>query len=121
MKLRGNCMTTAMGIMPHQDMEEALALSLSLDIPYWPQLPKLSYYEDMYVQISEHFPGIILDMEKREITFSMDKFYTDLEQFIAHFDDEDYFRLSPQYAAVFHRFLEKDRSTPASRPFPAYL
>ncbi|MGI5875291.1 MAG: hypothetical protein ACOX6X_00515 [Dethiobacteria bacterium] len=111
MKLRGNCMTTAMGIMPHQDMEEALALSLSLDIPYWPQLPKLSYYEDMYVQISEHFPGIILDMEKREITFSMDKFYTDLEQFIAHFDDEDYFRLSPQYAAVFHRFLEKDLSS----------
>ena len=39
MKLEGNCQTTAMGIMPHTDVEKALELSLSLDIPYWPQLP----------------------------------------------------------------------------------
>ena len=47
-----------MGIMPHTDIGRALELSLGLDIPFWPQLPHVSYYEDMYVQASEHFPGI---------------------------------------------------------------
>ena len=27
-------------------------------VPFWPQLPLLSYYEDMYVQASEQVPGI---------------------------------------------------------------
>jgi hypothetical protein len=39
-----------MGIMPHTDIEKALKLALSLDIPFWPQLPKVSFYEDMYAQ-----------------------------------------------------------------------
>ncbi len=57
MKPEGNCQTTAMGIMPHTDVKRAIELALSLDIPFWPQLPKVNYFEDMYVQISEHFPG----------------------------------------------------------------
>ena len=60
---QANCGTTAMGIMPHRDIERALKLTLSLDIPFWPQLPHLSFYEDMYAQFSEHFPGIIIDEE----------------------------------------------------------
>ncbi len=111
MKLEGNCQTTAMGILPHTDIEKALELSLSLDIPFWPQLPRTSFYEDMYVQISEHFPGIIIDTKKREISFSLEKFYNEMDEFMARWDDEDYFRLSPQYSAVFHRFLEKDLSS----------
>ena len=57
----GELATTAMGIMPHEDVDRALDLALSLDIPFWPQLPKLSYYEDMYVQAMEHFPGAVID------------------------------------------------------------
>jgi hypothetical protein len=110
MKLEGNCQTTAMGIMPHTDVEEALKLALTLDIPYWPQLPKVNFYEDMYAQISEHFPGITLDPEKRLVHFSIDRFYEDLENFLEHWEDEAFFRLSPQYSAVFHRFLEQDLS-----------
>lgn len=60
----GGLRTTAMGILPHTEVEPALKLALSLDIPFWPQLPHLSYYEDMYVQASENFPGIFLDLEK---------------------------------------------------------
>ena len=45
MNFRGNCQTTAMGIMPHTDIGNALQLSLSLDIPFWPQLPRVSYIE----------------------------------------------------------------------------
>ena len=53
----GELATTAMGIMPHEDVDRALDLALSVDIPFWPQLPRVSYYEDMYVQAMEHFPG----------------------------------------------------------------
>jgi len=60
MQLEGNCQTTAMGIMPHTDVDRALELALSLDIPFWPQLPKVNFFEDMYAQVSQHFPGIIL-------------------------------------------------------------
>ena len=108
MKLEGNCLTTAMGILPHLDVERALQLSLSLDIPFWPQLPGVSFFEDMYAQASEHFPGITLDMEKREIHFSLERFYVELEEYLSHWEDESYFRLSPDYSAVYHKFLKKD-------------
>lgn len=108
MKLEGNCQTTAMGIMPHTDVDKALELALSLDIPFWPQLPKVNFFEDMYAQVSEHFPGILLDPEKREVRFSIDKFYTDFEEFMPYWEEEEFFRLSPDYSLVFHRFLEQD-------------
>ena len=110
MKLEGNCQTTAMGIMPHTDVDRALDLALSLDIPFWPQLPKVNFYEDMYAQVSQHFPGIILDSEKRVVSFSIDKFYEDFEEYMPLWEEEEFFRLSPEYSVVFHRFLERDLS-----------
>ena len=110
MKLEGNCQTTAMGIMPHTDVDRALELALSLDIPFWPQLPKVNFFEDMYAQVSQHFPGIVLDSEKRVVSFSVDKFYEDFEEYMPHWEEEEFFRLSPEYSVVFHRFLEQDLS-----------
>ena len=69
-----------MAVMPHTDADRALEMALSLDVPFWPQLPNYSYYEDMYVQAAEHFPGIILNMDKRTLRFSMDKFAEELEE-----------------------------------------
>ena len=77
MPIPGNLLTTAMAVMPHIDVERALEIALSLDIPFWPQLPNFSYYEDMYVQAAEHFPGILLDVEKRTLRFSIDKFISE--------------------------------------------
>lgn len=99
-----------MGIMPHQDVERALELSLSLDIPYWPQLPRVSFFEDMYAQLSEHFPGIILDTDNKKIKFSLEKFYEEFDQLLANWDKEEYFRLSPDYSILFHKFLDLDLS-----------
>ena len=62
MPIPGNLLTTAMAVMPHTDVQRALDVALGLDIPFWPQLPHLNYYEDMYVQASENFPGILLDL-----------------------------------------------------------
>jgi len=110
MPIPGNLLTTAMAVMPHRDVDRALEVALSLDIPFWPQLPLYSYYEDMYVQASEHFPGILLDMENRTLRFSMEKFMAEFEETMSHFDDPQYFDISDTYSVVYRRFLEFDLS-----------
>jgi len=108
MPLPGNLLTTAMAVMPHTDVSRALEMALSLDVPFWPQLPNFSYYEDMYVQAAEHFPGIILDVSKRTLRFSIDRFAEEFEETLARFDDPGYFDVSETYSAVYHRFLSLD-------------
>ncbi len=102
----GNLLTTAMAVMPHTDVDRALQMALSLDVPFWPQLPNYSYYEDMYVQAAEHFPGIVLDLAKRTLRFSVDKFAEELEAALLRFDDPTFFDVSETYSAVYHRFLK---------------
>lgn len=102
----GNFLTTAMAVMPHQDPGQALGAALSLDIPFWPQLPNLSFYEDMYVQASENFPGIVLDLDQRKLSFSMDRFMAEFETAAANEDQDDFFDISPGYSEVYHRFLD---------------
>jgi hypothetical protein len=116
MPIPGNLLTTAMAVMPHKDVDRALEAALSLDIPFWPQLPLYNYYEDMYVQAAEHFPGILLDLEKRTLRFSTDKFVEEFEETLSKFDQPEYFDISKTYSVVYHRFLELDlRDRPAIR------
>lgn len=110
MTIPGNLKTTAMAVMPHKDPDRALEFALSMDIPFWPQLPHVSYYEDMYVQAAEHFPGILLDLENRTLRFSMDKFISEFEETMAHFEEPEYFDISSEYSVVYHKFLEMDLS-----------
>jgi hypothetical protein len=105
---KGNCQTTAMGIMPHRDIENALELSLSLDIPFWPQLPNVSYYEDMYVQASQHFPGIVVDAENKKISFDSIRFQEELNTYSEIMSDNKTFSLSEDYSVVYHRFLSEN-------------
>jgi len=110
MPIPGNLLTTAMAVMPHTDLDRAMELACSVDIPFWPQLPLLNYREDMYVQASEHFPGILLDMENRTLGFSIDKFMDELDGTMAHYEEPEYFDISESYSAVYHRFLAADLS-----------
>ena len=110
MTIPGNLLTTAMAVMPHTDVDRALDKALEMDIPFWPQLPNLNYYEDMYVQAAEHFPGILLDIEERTLRFSMDKFISEFEEAMAHFEQPSYFDISPDYSVIFHKFLDLDLS-----------
>jgi hypothetical protein len=110
MPIPGDLLTTAMAILPHTDVDRALETALSLDIPFWPQLPHVSYYEDMYVQAGEHFPGILVNMENRTIRFSMDKFVEELEYALSKMDDPQYFDISEAYSMVYHRFLSLELS-----------
>jgi hypothetical protein len=94
-----------MGIMPHTNVERALELSLSLDIPFWPQLPRLHFHEDMYAQASDGFPGVLIDLEQERVTLNTALFYEQLERYVELSADPSNFRLSEEYSAVYHRFL----------------
>lgn len=108
MLFEAKCKTTAMGIMPHRDIDQALELALSLDIPFWPQLPNVSLYEDMYIQTSEHFPGITLNKEKGRLQFNTERFHNELEEYFLKMEDPNTYALSKEYSLVFDKFLAKD-------------
>ncbi len=103
-----DCRTTAMGIMPHVDVERALELATSLDIPYWPQLPNLSFHEDMYAQTSEGFPGISVDAAGQRVLFNSGLFEEEMSAYSEKMDDPGFFLLSEAYSTVYHRFLALD-------------
>ncbi|MDR3631302.1 MAG: hypothetical protein P4L42_13310 [Desulfocapsaceae bacterium] len=108
MPIPGNLLTTAMAVMPQTDVRHALDLALTLDVPFWPQLPNFSYYEDMYVQAAEHFPGIVLNIEAKTLRFSMEKFIDEFEEAMSRFDDPGYLDISKNYSVVYHDFLSRD-------------
>ena len=109
--LPGKALTTAMGILPHKNLPEAQKLALSLDIPFWPQLPRFRFREDMYAQFSEHFPGIIIDEEKAVLRFSHDRFAQEFDEYLEASSNPDHFALSEESSAAFTSFLAQDLSS----------
>lgn len=97
-----------MGIIPHNNVEKAIELALNLDVPFWPQLPNVSYYEDMYVQASQYFPGITVDAENKRIHFNSAKFEEQLIDYSEKMVNPETFSLSENYSVVYHRFLAED-------------
>jgi len=97
-----------MGIMPHRDIDRALELALSLDIPFCPQLPNVSIYEDMYIQASQNFPGIAIDFDKGKLVFNTTRFEQELDEYFMKMDCPETFALTKEYSTVFHEFLSKE-------------
>jgi len=104
MGFQGGCKTTAMGIMPHRDITKAIELSLSLDIRFYPQLLNVSYYEDMYAQASQHFPGIAIDAGNKRIFFDSVKFDQQLINYSESMADPGFFSLIEGSSVVYHQF-----------------
>lgn len=97
-----------MGIMPHTDIEAALDLSLSLDIPFWPQLPKINFYQDMYAQASQNFPGIRVDYKRRKLTFNTNHFQHELWDYTHKMTQTETFALTGTHSTVYNNFIQKD-------------
>jgi hypothetical protein len=108
LRFKGELSTTAMGIMPHVDIDAALKLAMGFDIPFWPQMPGVSYCEDMYVQAMENFPGIVTDKKKLRIFVDTGKFMDDIPAYLEKEDDPDFFRISDQYSLVYRKFLSQN-------------
>ena len=102
------CKTTAMSIMPHTDVDIALDLALSLDVPFWPQLPNIGFHEDMYAQASYDFPGVIINPDNEKISFNTAKFEEGLNDYSQKMEQPEGFTLNQGYEQLYHRFLAKD-------------
>ena len=96
------------GSMPHTDPAEACALISRFlkDIPTWPQLPNRSFLENMYVQFSEGFPGVVVEGDRiyvdrsKDLTKALERLYS---AFLENNSDE--FPITKEYAAGLHHFL----------------
>jgi hypothetical protein len=110
LRFTGDLATTAMGIMPHDSIDAALDAALALDIPFWPQLPKVSFTEDMYAQAMENFPGAVIDETNRQIYVDTERFMDDLPAYLERETSPDLHRLSADFSPVYRRFLSFDLS-----------
>ena len=114
-KLEFGCLPTVIGSMPHTDAQEACRLLLRYlpAIPAWPQLPKRSFKENMYVQFSEGFPGIIVEEERIYVDRSQD-LDPALEQLYTAYLEKDatHYAISPDYAAGLHTLLASEVEPP---------
>jgi len=97
-----------MGILPHRDVQAAMRLAFSLDIPFWPQLPRVRFQEDMYAQACDGLPGFAVDAQEKTVRFSYESFLQELETYAARSDEPDYLALSEGSSVVFRQFLEQD-------------
>jgi hypothetical protein len=102
---------TGIGSVPYEDPREAVAVILknSPEMPFWPQLVRLGFREEMVAQGAGGLPGLKVDLEARQVSLdseasremALTQFYETLwgEEGLAPF------ALSPDEAQGFHALL----------------
>lgn len=92
----------SVGSLPHRDPAEAWAATWARfpRLPSWPQLPKRSFLENLYVQFSEGFPGLVLEKNRIYVDRGRD-LSTDLERLYRAYlgKDLDAYAVGDSYAA----------------------
>ncbi|MCX5799042.1 MAG: hypothetical protein NTU90_05710 [Proteobacteria bacterium] len=103
-------MITGIGSFPFTEADEAIDLIFSTcrEIPFWPQLPKRSPIENMYIPFLESVPCVIFDETQGTVVIDTEK-TQGIEQFYENFYSEklDAFAISDKMAPGFYRFLER--------------
>ena len=97
-------LATGVGSLPYSNPQDALRLILSTfpEIPFWPQLPRRDFRENMYAQFSENLVAVQLDMPHEIISAVIDDtMLAQVETFYARYlaEDPGLFAVSPEYAA----------------------
>jgi methionine synthase II (cobalamin-independent) len=104
-------LATAVGSMPHKSPEEACSLVLEHlpQIPAWPQLSQRSFLENMYVQFSEGFPGVIVQDDRIYVDRSQD-LDPALERLYSAYlkNNVEHYGISPDHAAGLYSFLSSE-------------
>ncbi len=103
-------LSTGIGSLPHHDPEEALQFVVKNfpEIPFWPQLPKRGFRENMYAQYSEGLASVKIDESNKKIYFQIDEENTEeLEGFYERIisDNVDSFKITEEYASGLHSFF----------------
>jgi hypothetical protein len=98
-------LTTGIGSLPHTDPEEACRLVLgTFDIPFWPQLPGLSFREFMIPQYSEGMPFLRIDEARETIWIERDG--DELTSFYENYTEDLKLPVSEKYAKGFYSFVD---------------
>lgn len=101
--------TTGIGSLPHTSADEAVrAVIGTFDIPFWPQLPALSFRELMLPQYSEGMPCVRMDSEKQSIWFERDE--GEIGRFYETHGENARSPISEEYAAGLYAFVKAVRS-----------
>jgi methionine synthase II (cobalamin-independent) len=109
-ELEPNLLPLHIGSVPHTRPPAACDLVLESfpQIPTWPQLPKRTFLENMYVQFSEGFPGVVLGDQRiyvdrtRDLDPALERLYLAYLEY-----DLNYGTTSRDYAAGLAAFPQK--------------
>ena len=104
------CLSTLIGSMPERDAASACYVICRFlkEIPAWPQLPKRSPNENMYIQFSEGFPGAVIKEDNVVIEKTPD-FNTAMNILYADYMDNDFgkYSISQPYASGLFHCIER--------------
>ncbi|MFZ2087661.1 MAG: hypothetical protein WAU47_03720 [Desulfobaccales bacterium] len=105
---------TGIGSVPYEDPREAVAVILenSPEMPFWPQLVRLGFREEMVAQGAGGLPGLKVDLEARQVSLDPEASReTALAQFYETLWGEglEPFGLSLAEAQGFHTLIEQVR------------
>jgi len=106
-----NFTKTCIGSVPYDNAENIVGniVDTFKEIPFWPQLPKRSVWENMYAQYSEGFPGIVVDEKAKKVFVDRKKdLYPEIEKVLQKYIDNDleFFSIKEKYADGLYKFLE---------------
>lgn len=110
-----NFCKTCIGSVPHTDagsIVEEIVASFG-EIPFWPQLPKRSFLENMYAQYSENIPGIVADKQAKKISVNTKyDLFGDIEKVLQKYLDNDlgFFSVGRERAEGLYKFLDMKKS-----------
>lgn len=112
--IKGNFLATGVGSLPHSDALSALNLvfdTLGSDVPFWPQLPRRAFSENMYAQFCERLPGFTLDEAAKSVWVDTagESYIMQLEDCFnkTQSGDVDYFAISRGFAEGLHVFSRR--------------
>ena len=112
--MKFNFEATGIGSVPFTDPKTACRVICEnyKSIPFWPQLPKRSFLENMYVQYSEGLPGLVIDEEKKTIHIDTLKAAAEIENVYSRYLEEDleFFKISESRAKGLYEFPEAIKS-----------
>ena len=103
-----NCQATMIGSMPQKDPAAAChqVLHYLRDIPAWPQLTRRSFLENLYVQFSQGFPGVVVEDGKIFVDRAQDSQKALEQLYSAYLENNIYqFPVTPDHAAGLYAFL----------------
>ena len=84
MEFKDPFIATGIGSFPHKDEKEVFRLIFKdfSEIPFWPQLPKRSFFEGMVVQYAQGFPSLKWDEKEQRVWVDTTQgFDNELERF----------------------------------------